>query len=418
MTIKCDVAVIGAGASGMIAAGFSAMRGLNVILIERNPRPGRKIMITGKGRCNVTNDCDLNTFMENVPTGGKFLYGAFTRFPPKSLMDFIEKLGVPLKVERGRRVFPKSDKAVDIVDALHSFDIKSGCRTVLGHAVSLILEDGSVRGVRMEDGTEVLSRAVIVCTGGKSYPLTGSTGDGYEFASLSGHTVTALRPSLVPIETEEDWPKELMGLSLRNVVLEVTDMRRHKTVFKELGEMLFTHFGVTGPLVLSASALMRDIQTLESGKYKFNIDLKPALSPEQLDKRLQRDFTENANRDFINSLGGLLPAKLVPVFVRLSGIPAHTKANQITKEQRAAAVSLLKHLELTAKNFRPIEEAVITSGGVRLKEINPATMESKIIKGLYFAGEILDVDAYTGGYNLQIAFCTGHSAGISVLSDS
>lgn len=417
MKITSDVAVIGAGAAGMTAAGFAAKRGLDVVLIERNPRPGRKLMITGKGRCNVTNDCDIDGFMENIPCGGKFLYSAFTRFPPRSVMAFFEELGVPLKVERGRRVFPQSDKAVDIVDALKDFTKKSGCRTVNGRATELIINDGEVKGVRLEDGSEVISRAVIVCTGGKSYPLTGSTGDGYEFARQAGHTITPLRPSLVPIETCEDWPRELMGLSLRNVTLELIDKRRNKTVFKELGEMLFTHFGVSGPLVLSASALMRDTKTLESGKYVLRIDLKPALSNEQLDKRLQRDFIENANRDFINSLGGLLPSKLVPVFTELSGISAHQKTNQISKEQRLRAVSLLKGLELTAKRLRPIEEAVVTAGGVKLKEVNPTTMESKLVKGLYFAGEVLDADAYTGGYNLQIAFCTGHAAGISVLNE-
>ncbi|CDZ24219.1 hypothetical protein CCDG5_1102 [[Clostridium] cellulosi] len=417
MKIKSDVAVIGAGAAGMTAAGFAAKRGLDVILIERNPRPGRKLMITGKGRCNVTNDCDINDFMDNVPCGGKFLYSAFTRFPPRRVMSFFEELGVPLKVERGRRVFPQSDKAVDIVDALQGFVRKSGCRIVTGRASELIIKDGKVGGVKLEDGREVISRAVVVCTGGKSYPLTGSTGDGYEFARQAGHTVTPLRSSLVPIETCEEWPRRLMGLSLRNVTLELIDKRRNKTIFKELGEMLFTHFGVSGPLVLSASALMRDTQTLESRKYMLKIDLKPALSNEQLDKRLQRDFVENANRDFINSLGGLLPSKLIPVFTELSGIPAHIKTNQISREQRLRAVSILKGLELTAKCLRPIEEAVVTAGGVKLKEINPTTMESKLVKGLYFAGEILDADAYTGGYNLQIAFCTGHAAGISVLEE-
>lgn len=415
MKMKCDVAVIGAGAAGMVAAGFAAKRGLDVVLVERNQRPGRKLMITGKGRCNLTNDCDINDFMDNVPTGGKFLYGAFTRFPPRSVMAFFEEQGIPLKVERGRRVFPQSDKAVDVVDALHRFVVKSGCRTVIGRALEPIIADGRIAGLRLEDGAIIEARAVVICTGGKSYPSTGSTGDGYDFAIKAGHSITQLRPSLVPIETDEDWSRSLMGLSLRNVTLEVIDIGRGKTVFKELGEMLFTHFGVSGPLVLSASALMRDMQTLESGKYKLKIDLKPALSLEKLDKRLQRDLNENANRDFANVLKGLMPVRLVPVFAAVSGISPHTKANQITRAQRISTAKLLKNLEITAKRFRPIEEAIVTSGGVKLKEINPITMESKFVKGLYFAGEVLDVDAYTGGYNLQIAFCTGYSAGISVL---
>lgn len=417
MKTKSDVTVIGAGAAGMMAAGVAASRGLDVILLERNPRPGRKLMITGKGRCNVTNDCGLDDFLANVPWGGKFLYGAYSRFGPKEVMDFFEGLGVPLKVERGRRVFPQSDKAVDIVDALQGFTEKSGCRGVHARASGLVVENGEVRGVKLEGGGEIASRAVIVSTGGLSYPLTGSTGDGYGFARTAGHTVTPLGPSLVPVETEEQWPRDLQGLSLRNVTLEVVDPKKKKPVFKELGEMLFTHFGVSGPLILSASAHMRDPKTGGAAPYRLRIDLKPALSPEQLDRRLVRDFLENSNRDFINSLGGLLPAKLVPVFAALTGIPPHTKTNQITREQREKVASLLKGLELTAKGFRPVEEAVVTFGGVKLRELNPATMESKLVKGLYFAGEVLDADAYTGGYNLQIAFSTGHEAGMSVLCD-
>lgn len=414
MKIKSDVAVIGAGAAGMTAAGFAAKRGLNVTLIERNGRPGRKLMITGKGRCNLTNDCTIDEFMDNVPWGGKFLYGAFSRFGPSAAMAFFEELGVPLKVERGRRVFPESDKASDIVDALRKFTVKNGCLLIHGRVSGLIVKDGAVSGVKLENGGTIEAHAVILCTGGKSYPLTGSTGDGYDFARQVGHTVMPLRPSLVPIETAEQWPRDLQGLPLRNVTLEVRDTRHEKVVFKELGEMLFTHFGVTGPLVLSASAHMRDMGILNAAEYKMRIDLKPALTVEQLDKRLRRDLLKYANRDFINGLADLLPSKLIPVFTALSGIPAQTKANQITKEQRLSAVGLLKGLELTVKCFRPIEEAVVTAGGVKLCEINPSTMESKIISGLYFAGEIIDADAYTGGYNLQIAFSTGYTAGISV----
>jgi predicted Rossmann fold flavoprotein len=415
MKIKSDVAVIGAGAAGMTAAGFAAKRGLDVVLIERNERPGRKLMITGKGRCNLTNDCSLDEFMENVPWGGKFLYGAFSRFDPRSVMAFFEGLGVRLKVERGRRVFPQSDKASDIVDALRGFTVKSGCRVVNGRASGLLINDGAVRGVKLDNGGIAEAGSVIVCTGGKSYPATGSTGDGYDFARQAGHTVTPLRPSLVPVETSEEWPHDLQGLSLRNVTLELIDTRRGKAVFKELGELLFTHFGVSGPLVLGASAHMRNMEAVNRPVYKIRIDLKPALSIEQLDRRLQRDLLKYANRDFINSLSGLLPSKLIPVYTALSGIPAQTKANQVTKEQRSAAAALLKGLELTVKGLRPIEEAVITSGGVKLSEINPSTMESKLVRGLYFAGEIIDADAYTGGYNLQIAFSTGYTAGMSAL---
>jgi predicted Rossmann fold flavoprotein len=409
-----DAVIIGAGAAGMVAAGFAAKRGLSVVLIERNERPGRKLMITGKGRCNLTNDCDLNEFMNNVPWGGKFLYGSFSRFPPRDVMAFFEGLGVPTKVERGNRVFPQSDKASDIVDALRNFDSRSGVRTIHGRVSRILMLDKNVAGVMLEDGSTVETRNVLVCTGGKSYPTTGSTGDGYGLARQAGHTIMALRPSLVPVETQEVWPQELQGLSLRNVTLEVLDGKHGSSVFKELGEMLFTHYGVTGPLVLSASAHMRDMKLLSDLGYKLRIDLKPALTAIQLDLRLQRDLIKFANRDFINSLGDLLPSKLIPVFAGLSGIPPQVKCNQITKEQRFSTVNLLKGLELTVKGFRPIEEAVITSGGVKLSEINPSTMESKIVKGLYFAGEVLDADAYTGGFNLEIAFSTGFTAGNSV----
>lgn len=411
-TTTTDAVVIGAGAAGMVAAGFAAKRGLNVTLIERNERPGRKIMITGKGRCNLTNDCTIDEFMDHVPWGGKFLYSAFSQFSPRDVMAFFEKLGVPLKVERGKRVFPQSDKAVDIVDALHNFYRNSGVHVINGRAAKLIMDGGEVHGVRLENGGIINARNVIVCTGGKSYPTTGSTGDGYEFAKQAGHTVTELRPSLVPLETVETWTRDLQGLSLRNVTLEVKNKKR--VIFSELGEMLFTHFGVTGPLILSASAQLRDMKLMQNAGYKLKIDLKPALSEEQLDARLQRDLLKYANRDFLNSLHDLIPSKLIPVFVELSGIPAQEKSNQITKVQRMAAVHLLKGLELTVKGFRPIEEAIVTSGGVKLAEINPSTMESKLVKGLYFAGEVLDADAYTGGFNLQIAFSTGHTAGMSV----
>lgn len=406
-----DVIVVGAGPAGMTAAGTAARRGRAVALLERNARPGRKLMISGKGRCNLTNDCTLAQFMENVPNGGKFLFSAVSQFTPQDVMAFVEGLGVPLKVERGRRVFPVSDKAVDVVDALQNFAAQSGVRTVHGRAAQLLLENGAVGGVRLEDGSELRAHAVLVCTGGASYPLTGSTGDGYALARQAGHTVAEPRPSLVPLETLEDWPRDAQGLSLRNVTLTVLDTKTGKPVFEELGEMLFTHFGVTGPLVLSASARMAH---MEPGRYRLCIDLKPALRPEQLDARLQRDLLQFGSRDFGNSLGGLLPAKLIPVFVRQSGIPAAEKSNQVTREQREAAVRLFKDMELMVKGFRPIEEAIVTSGGVSLREVNPKTMESKLTRGLYFAGEVLNADAFTGGFNLQIAFATGCAAGLAV----
>lgn len=406
------IIVVGAGAAGMIAAGVAAGRGHDVIVVEKNQRPGRKLMITGKGRCNVTNNCDISDFMTNVPVGSKFLYSAITGFSPADTMEFFKKQGVELKVERGSRVFPVSDRAVEIVDALHNFVKKSGCKIITGKKVSaVIVENGQVKGVCTEDKGAVKGDAVIVCVGGKSYPLTGSTGDGYKIAEEAGHTVTPLKPSLVPIETAEQWVKELQGLTLKNVTVEVIDTKTKKTAYKELGEMLFTHFGITGPLILSASSHMRE--PIE-GRYTICIDLKPALKVEQLDARLLRDFANNLNKNYANALSELLPASLIPVFVRLSDIPPDIKVNNITKEMRKTIIETLKCLKLTFKSFRPIEEAIITSGGVSLREIDPRTMESKLISRLFFAGEVLDIDAHTGGFNLQIAFSTGYAAGMSV----
>lgn len=409
-----DVAVIGAGASGMMAAGYAAKRNLNVALIEKNEKPGRKIMITGKGRCNVTNDCTLEEFMSNVPWGGKFLFGAFSRFSASDVQSFFEELGVPLKVERGNRVFPVSDKSCDIVDALYYFVRHSGARFISSRVTDIIKEDEQFN-IALDNRQNIIAKSVIIATGGKSYPTTGSTGDGYKLAEKFGHKIKPVRASLVPIETVEKYPRDLMGLSLRNVTLEVVNKQKNKQVFKELGEMLFTHFGVSGPLVLSASSRMRDEKVLNSQNYKLIIDLKPALNIDQMDKRLQRDFSKYSNKDYINSLTDLLPSKLIPIFVKLSEIRPDTKANQITKLQREKIAKLFKHLELTAKCFRPIEEAIITAGGVDFHQINPKTMESKLVKNLYFAGEIIDVDAYTGGFNLQIAFSTGFTAGNNVL---
>lgn len=406
------VIVIGAGASGLMAAGTAAENGHNVVLVERNDKVARKVMITGKGRCNVTNNCTLiNDLIQNVPTNGRFLYGAFSKFMPIDTMEFFEDMGVTLKVERGNRVFPESDKAVEIVDALNAFSSDAGVKRIKGRATSLIAENGEIKGVKLEDGEELYADAIIVATGGASYPLTGSTGDGYTLAKQVGHTVTELKPSLVPLVCHEGFCMDLQGLSLRNVEITVLNTENYKEIYKDFGEMLFTHFGVSGPLVLSASSHMKDIKPR---KYEIHIDLKPALSYEQLDKRIQRDFLENSNKNFINALDALLPKKLVPVIVKLSGIKPAVKVNQITKQQRSELVNLLKDLKVTVNGFRPIEEAIVTSGGVSVKEIDPKTMESKLCKGLYFAGEVIDVDAYTGGFNLQIAFSTGKLAGSSI----
>ena len=406
------VIVIGAGAAGLMASGVAAENGAEVLLVERNDRPARKVMITGKGRCNVTNNCTMiNELIVNVPTNGRFLYSAFSRFMPIDTMEFFEDMGVPLKVERGNRVFPESDKAVDIVDALNAFSQDAGAKRVKGRVTELLVSDGAVKGVILEDGTEYEADSVIVATGGVSYPLTGSSGDGYELAKQVGHTVTDLKPSLVPLVCHEGFCSDLQGLSLKNVSISVIDTHSYKEVYKDFGEMIFTHFGVSGPMILSASSHLKDITPR---RYEIHIDLKPAVSYEQLDKRIQRDFLENTNKNFINALDSLLPKKLVPVIVRLCGIKPATKVNQITREQRGDLVNLLKDLKVTVNGFRPIEEAIVTSGGVSTKEIDPRTMESKLCKGLYFAGEVIDVDAYTGGYNLQIAFSTGRLAGQNI----
>ncbi|MCQ2474694.1 MAG: NAD(P)/FAD-dependent oxidoreductase [Clostridia bacterium] len=405
-----SVLVVGAGAAGLMAAGSAAEAGARTVILERNDRPGRKVMITGKGRCNVTNNCaSLQTLISNVPRNGRFLYGAFSRFMPADVIDFFESRGVELKTERGSRVFPVSDKSSDIVDALAEFGC-SKSKVIKGRAVKLITENGYAAGIETENGETVYADKIIIATGGLSYPATGSTGDGYELARQAGHTVTEIKPSLVPLEIHEGFCSELMGLSLRNTAIKVFDTEKNKEIYSDFGEMLFTHFGVSGPMILSASAHMRD---MKKGRYKIFIDLKPALSIEQLDARILRDFSENTNKNFINALDGLLPKKLVPVVVKLSRIPMSEKVNQITREQRRALAELLKNLAVTVTDFRPVDEAIITSGGIDVSEINPKTMESKLVKGLYFAGEVIDADAYTGGFNLQIAFSTGRLAGLS-----
>ena len=407
-----DLIVIGGGAAGLMAAGTAAKRGLKVTLIERNEKLARKVGITGKGRCNVTNSCPLlNELISNVPVNGRFLYGAFSRFSTDDTIDFFEELGVPLKIERGNRVFPVSDKALDIVDALNKYITVNGVKRKTGRVTELIIEDGAVKGCRTDDGRELFADNVLVATGGMSYPGTGSTGDGYTLAKQAGHTITDLKPSLVPLECHEGWCTEAMGLSLRNVEIRVEDSKTYKEVYKDFGEMLFTHFGVSGPMILSASSHMRN---MEKGRYIIHIDFKPALTYEQLDKRIQRDLLECSNKNLYNTLALMLPRKMIPIVVKLSGLNGNIKSNQVTKEMRSQLVDLLKDIRLTVNDFRPIEEAIITSGGVSVSEIDPKTMKSKIIDGLYFAGEVIDVDAYTGGFNLQIAFSTGNLAGNSI----
>lgn len=400
------VSVVGGGAAGMTCAYFLAKEGANVTLFEHGPRLGKKLSITGKGRCNLTNECTLDTFLANMTKNPKFMYRAFSRFGPRDVMALFESFGVPLKTERGMRVFPVSDKAGDIVDALKKALRDVGVRVVYESVTSLMIENGRVAGVRADKG-EYKSGAVVLCTGGKSYPQTGSDGSGYALAKQAGHTVTPLLPSLVPLETEETWPKELMGLSLKNTAIKITENVSGKKVYDDFGEMLFTHFGVSGPMILSASAHLR-----EMGKKRFtlHIDLKPALDEKTLDKRLLAEFSGRENKNFSNTLSGLLPSKLIPVFIKLSGIAPERKVNTLTKEERARLVRLFKDMTLGIKGFRPISEAVVTSGGIDVREVDPANMQSKICKGLFFAGEILDLDAYTGGFNLQIAFSTAYSA--------
>lgn len=402
------IIVIGGGAAGLMAATSAAQNGHNVTVIEKNSRPARKILVTGKGRCNVTNNCSIEELMANVTTNGKFLYSAFNAFSSKNTIEFFENLSVPLKTERGNRVFPVSDKAMDIADALTLSAKKNSVLFKIGTVTDIIVEDSKAKGVKLADSSIVYADKIILATGGLSYPATGSTGDGYKMVESLGHTITPLRASLVPICIKENFVSKLMGLSLKNVKLTVYDKSKKKPIFCQLGEMMFTHFGISGPLALSASAHLKDIAKTQ---YICEVDLKPGLDSVQLDKRLCRDFLENSNKNFRNSLDDLLPRMLIPIIVGLSSIPAETKVNQISKEKRAEFVNLLKKLTMTVDCLRPVEEAVITAGGINVKEINSATMESKLVQGLYFAGEIIDVDAYTGGFNLQIAFSTGYLAG-------
>ena len=401
-----DVIVIGGGAAGMLSASLSAEYGSNVALIEKNEFMGRKLRITGKGRCNITNNSPVRQVIENIPTGGKFLYGAISSFTPEDVMFMFEQeMGIPLKTERGGRVFPVSDKAQDVVDALYRRVRNAGVKIIRETAKEITAQDGAVTGVVTDKGSYDC-KSVILCTGGASYPLTGSDGSGYKIAAKLGHTIVKPRPSLVPLVENGDYCERMQGLSLKNVSVKVFDDGK-KPIFEGFGEMLFTHFGVSGPLALSASSHMRDF---DNKKYRMQIDLKPALDEKTLDARILRDFESMSNRDFANALGGLASRMMIPVLIERSGIPPETKVHSITREQRKKLLELFKCFEIEIAGPRPIAEAIITSGGVDTAEINPKTMESKLVSGLYFAGEIINADAYTGGYNLQIAWSTAKAA--------
>lgn len=410
MAVK-KVGVIGAGPAGLMAAGRASELGSRVIIFEKNGRAARKLMITGKGRCNITNACPEDELLRNIPGNGKFLHSAFSRFSNHDIIQFFERLGVPLKTERGNRVFPVSDRASDIVDAMVGYANRSGAEFRYRAPVSgIICENGAVKGVRLQNDDFIELDSVVLATGGMSYPLTGSTGDGYAMAREMGHTVTTLNPSLVPLETRETWVGRVKGLTLKNVGLSVYDTGK-RLVYRDQGELLFTHFGVSGPMILSAS---RHILECGFRGAELVIDMKPALDEETLDRRIQRDFGKYSRKQLSNSFDDLLPKSMIPVFIDLLGIPPEKPVNQITKSDRKAIVSLLKGIWLTVSGARPIDEAVVTAGGVSIREIDPKTMESKLINGLFFAGEIIDVDAYTGGFNLTIAISTGYAAGSSV----
>lgn len=404
--LRHKVIVIGGGPAGMLAAGFAAQEGAKVILLEKNERLGKKLAITGKGRCNVTNHCSVEDVMKNTPRNGRFLFSALNGFSPDQVMDFFENLGCELKVERGNRVFPTSDRSASVVDALRRFLREQNVEVRQETAKSLVVEDGSVSGVVTDKGT-VYGRRVILCTGGCSYPLTGSTGDGYFMAQKVGHTVVEPRGSLVPLEEAGDWCARLQGLSLRNVSVKLVN-QKGKTVFSDFGELLFTHFGLSGPTILSASAHMKPGDT-----YRIVIDLKPALDEQKLDARILRDLEQFQNRDMENALQELYPKSLIPVMLQRAEISPRTKANSLTKVERRKLLELTKAFPVEIAGVRPVEEAIVTAGGISTKEVDPKTMESKLVKGLYFAGEILDVDAYTGGFNLQIAWSTAYAAGRS-----
>lgn len=404
MTDKTELLIIGGGAAGMFCAAAAASRGVKVKICEHNKSLGRKLGITGKGRCNLTNNCDSETVLKNVTGNPRFLYSCLSRFTPADTMNFFEELGVPLKTERGQRVFPKSDKAVDVVNALKNRLNSLNVEVIHGHCGRLLIKDGICTGAVIS-GKEYSAERVVLATGGLSYPATGSDGSGYALAQQAGHTITPCRPSLVPLETRERWTSRTAGLNLRNISFRL--FCEGKKVYEDFGELLFTDYGIAGPVVLSASAHISKPPEL----YSVEIDLKPALSEKQLDARILRDFAERRGMSLTDGLRGLLPAQLVPVIAELSGASEKLKVDEVTKETRRKLVSLLKSLKLNIKDFRPIEEAIITRGGVSVKEINPNTMESKLCGGLFFAGEIIDCDAYTGGFNLQLAFSTAYACG-------
>lgn len=423
-----NVVVIGGGPAGMMAAIASAEQGNYVILIEKMSSLGRKLLITGKGRCNITSSLDMNEFIKNTPGNGRFLFSCYQEFTNQDIIDFLKKQGLDVKEERGNRIFPVTDKSLDVLKAftkrLKELNISIKYNTSVEE---ILVEDNKVIGVKINDkelskdarnaeNKIIKADKVVLATGGKSYPLTGSTGDGYELAKKLGHTITAIKPSLVPLETHNKKVcQEMQGLSLRNVKIQLKDVEKNKVIYEEQGEMLFTHFGVSGPTILSSSAHLVRYKNIEEKfaekKIVLSIDFKPALTEEKLDARLLRDFDKQKNKQYKNSLDELLPQKLIPIVVERSKINSNKKVNEITKEERRNLVKLLKHFELEIKQFRPIDEAIITSGGVSIKEINPKTMASKLVEGLYFAGEIIDVDSYTGGFNLQIAYSTGYVAG-------
>lgn len=422
-----NVVVIGGGPAGMMSAISSAENGNNVILLEKKERLGRKLLITGKGRCNITSSLPINEFIQNIPGNGQFLYSAFKNYTNNDIIDFLNKEGLDVKEERGNRIFPITDKSLDVLKCFTNKLKELNAKIEYNMQVTEIVpknEYGNLKVIAHElknneqyGNTKTFeAEKVILATGGNSYPLTGSTGDGYELAKKLGHTVTKIRPSLVPLEVfEQNMCKELQGLSLRNVNIQFKNKENNKVIYDDFGEMLFTHFGVSGPTILSSSAHLvryKNIdEFLKNKKIVLNIDFKPALSEEKLDERILRDFDEFKNKQFKNSLDKLLPQKLIPVIIEKSGINPEKKVNEINKKERHRLVNLLKNFEVVIKGFRPIDEAIITSGGINIKEINPKTMESKLVEGLYFAGEIIDVDAYTGGFNLQIAYSTGYTAG-------
>ena len=401
--MKTDIVIIGGGAAGMLAAGTAAEAGKRVVLVEQNERLGKKLYITGKGRCNVTNNCPPEEILQNVPRNSRFLYSSVYGFPPSAMMELLERWGCALKTERGNRVFPESDKSASVIDALRDRLRKSKVHVEQAKVLELLAEDGAVTGVRTDKG-EIEAKAVILCTGGCSYPLTGSDGSGYTLAEQMGHTIIEPTGSLVPLEENGDYCARMQGLALRNVKVRLIN-QKGKAVFEDFGELLFTHFGLSGPTILSASAHRKKGDT-----YRIEIDLKPALEEQKLDQRLLRDFEKYQNRDFENALGDLFNRTMIPIIVERSGIPGKTKVNSITREQRRALLQLMKHFTVDIRGPRPVEEAIVTSGGVKVSEINPKTMESKLVQGLYFAGEVIDVDAYTGGFNLQIAWSTGYAA--------